>query len=158
MRDDEGDKSETVDNCNKGDKSYHFVVLVVAILTIGMSFFLSIKGKGVIIPIGAGFESPDICVFKGVTGVNCPTCGLTRSFVSISHGDLKNSFSFNIAGFLVYLYVIFQIPYRFVMYKRKLQLEEPITITRINKIFTIITTIVLVISWGAYLLQRFVIL
>jgi Flp pilus assembly pilin Flp len=36
--------------------------------------------------------APD-CVFKGLTGVPCPTCGSTRSLVHLSHGDILKALS-----------------------------------------------------------------
>ncbi len=31
------------------------------------------------------------CPFKAVTGMPCPTCGMTRSLVALSHGDIGAS-------------------------------------------------------------------
>lgn len=38
--------------------------------------------------------APD-CIFKGLTGGPCPTCGSTRALVLLSHGDLVPAFSLN---------------------------------------------------------------
>jgi hypothetical protein len=34
-------------------------------------------------------------VFKGLTGIPCPTCGATRSVVHLSHGDILSAFTMN---------------------------------------------------------------
>jgi hypothetical protein len=39
-----------------------------------------------------------ICVFKRLTGMPCPGCGLTHSFCALGHGDLKAGFAFNLLG------------------------------------------------------------
>lgn len=38
--------------------------------------------------------APD-CVFRGLTGVPCPTCGATRSVVHLSHGNILPAFAIN---------------------------------------------------------------
>jgi hypothetical protein len=35
------------------------------------------------------------CVFKGLTGIPCPTCGATRSVVHLSHGDIAAALFMN---------------------------------------------------------------
>jgi hypothetical protein len=35
------------------------------------------------------------CVFKGLTGIPCPTCGTTRSLVYLSQGDITTAFTMN---------------------------------------------------------------
>ena len=50
------------------------------------------------------------CVFKGLTGVPCPTCGSTRSIVYLSHGDVASAFFMNplvLAGALAALVYLF---------------------------------------------------
>jgi hypothetical protein len=44
-----------------------------------------------------------LCPLRRTTGLMCPGCGLSRSFVSLSHGDLANAFHFHAFGPLVYL-------------------------------------------------------
>ena len=40
-----------------------------------------------------------LCPFHAITGVPCPTCGITRGFSSLLHGDLGSAFIFNPLGF-----------------------------------------------------------
>jgi len=35
------------------------------------------------------------CVFKGLTGIPCPTCGSTRSVIHLSHGDISAALFMN---------------------------------------------------------------
>ena len=35
------------------------------------------------------------CIFKGITGMPCPTCGATRSVMFLSHGDILHSLAMN---------------------------------------------------------------
>jgi len=59
-----------------------------------------IYGAIALVILGAGWlrsvlsVAPD-CVFKGLTGIPCPTCGATRSVVYLSHGDILSAFTMN---------------------------------------------------------------
>ncbi|MEO9330280.1 DUF2752 domain-containing protein [Gordonia aurantiaca] len=47
----------------------------------------------------AGIESgPGICPFALLTGLPCPGCGLTRSWVALMHGDVAAAVRFNVFG------------------------------------------------------------
>jgi hypothetical protein len=61
---------------------------------------------------------PGTCTFQNVTGVPCPGCGLTRSFISITRGNLADAWRYNPAGMLFFAVVAFQIPYRLVQIAR----------------------------------------
>ena len=43
-----------------------------------------------------------ICLFHRLTGLGCPTCGLSRSFYAISHFHLQEAFAFHWMGPIVY--------------------------------------------------------
>jgi len=55
---------------------------------------------------------PSLCAFRALSGLNCPGCGLTRSFIALSHGDWRGAWQFNPVGLLVYALVLLQFPYR----------------------------------------------
>lgn len=57
----------------------------------------------------AGQRLPEVCSFKRVTGLPCPGCGLTRSWVSALHGDLRSSLGHHSLGWLVLAYVVAQV-------------------------------------------------
>lgn len=41
---------------------------------------------------------PELCGFHRATGIDCPGCGLTRSFCFTAHGELAAAFGFNGLG------------------------------------------------------------
>lgn len=41
---------------------------------------------------------PDVCPFRRLTGLPCPACGLTRSWIALGHGDLLAAFGYNAFG------------------------------------------------------------
>lgn len=55
-------------------------------------------------------ENPDfpygICIFRTITGLPCPACGMTHSFVAIGHTRIVDGFKFNIIGPFLYVGVI----------------------------------------------------
>ncbi len=51
-------------------------------------------------------SSIPLCFFKSLTQLDCPGCGLTRSFISISHGHFLEALRFNILGPFVYGYFL----------------------------------------------------
>ncbi|MDB9493953.1 DUF2752 domain-containing protein [Spirulina major CS-329] len=50
---------------------------------------------------GGGF-SPFFCPVLKVTGVPCPGCGMTRSFVALARGDFDGAIAFHLFGPLVF--------------------------------------------------------
>lgn len=56
----------------------------------------------------AGYRLPELCSLKATTGIPCPGCGLTRSWVSAAHGDLAGSAAHHPLGWLVLLYALAQ--------------------------------------------------
>ena len=55
---------------------------------------------------------PSSCPSQAIFGVDCPGCGLTRSFIHLAHGDWQRAFSKHRVGWLLALAVVLQIPYR----------------------------------------------
>jgi hypothetical protein len=51
------------------------------------------------------------CQFYFVTGLPCPSCGMTTSFALLMHGDLKNSVRANAVGTLLACFCLLLIPW-----------------------------------------------
>lgn len=53
-------------------------------------------------------ESKDtgICLFKKVTSLPCPSCGTTRSVISLINGDVVSAIKWNPFGLIVMLFII----------------------------------------------------
>ena len=43
-------------------------------------------------------NGPELCPFRAMTGLPCPGCGLTRSWVALTHGDLSHAVALNWFG------------------------------------------------------------
>lgn len=62
--------------------------------------------------VGTATPLPEMCVSKRLFGVRCPGCGLTRSVVASSRGQLNRAMHHHPAGPIVFLWAVVQIPYR----------------------------------------------
>ena len=84
----------------------------MALATVAGSSVLKIRdGREVIVPV-VNKPLPGTCTFQNVTGIPCPGCGLTRSFISLVHRNLADAWRYNPAGMPFFALVVFQIPYR----------------------------------------------
>lgn len=63
-------------------KSNFFIIILIFVIV------------GVIALI-ANFTGINICIFYNVTGVYCPSCGMTRSVISLMHLDFKDALMYN---------------------------------------------------------------
>lgn len=54
-------------------------------------------------------KSSGVCIFKSVTGIPCPSCGSTRSVISLISGDPMSAVRWNPFGFIIVV-LMFVIP------------------------------------------------
>jgi len=103
----------------------HIWILALCAFIIALSLLFSIneENRANFLSFKA-YPMPETCFFKVVIGVKCPFCGMTRSFISMSHLDFKKAWEFNKLGIFIYALVILQIPYRsMIILKRRLNAE-----------------------------------
>lgn len=59
-----------------------------------------------------GWDLPGLCTFRNLTGLRCPGCGMTRSFVYMGHLDPLAAFQMHLLGPFLYVFVAAQAPWR----------------------------------------------
>lgn len=64
---------------------------------VGLAGAAAVGAACVFTPSGID-AGPGICPFAMMTGLPCPGCGLTRSWVAFMHGDVGAAFRFNVFG------------------------------------------------------------
>lgn len=91
-----------------GELFSHLVILIVCFCILAGAFIIE-PADSETSPIRLGrVPLPDVCIFKGITGLPCPGCGLTRSIVTAMHGDLDKSFAYHRIGLLTLAYIFLQ--------------------------------------------------
>ena len=96
----------------KSELQLRWVFLLMATVVIVMSFLMNVVGTDQVYLPGLNLPLPESCGSRLMFGIDCPACGLTRAFISISHGKFLNAWLFNPASFLTYLFVAVQIPWQ----------------------------------------------
>jgi hypothetical protein len=96
------------------------------------------------------------CTFKEITGLPCPSCGMTTSFSLLIHGDLWNSLQANFAGTALACIGLFFVPWSFVCaWKGRFVLIDSLEMTLFRLSIAFITLmfvhwgIALAMAWGS---------
>ncbi|HWO25279.1 MAG TPA: DUF2752 domain-containing protein [Kofleriaceae bacterium] len=67
---------------------------------LGAAAWLSPAGDAVTLPDGTAL--PELCLVHAALAIDCPMCGMTRSFVALAHGELAAALRFHPAGPLLF--------------------------------------------------------
>lgn len=51
-------------------------------------------------------SSPFQCIFLATTGIPCPGCGLTRSFLAVAHNNIPEALTYHLFGPLLFISLI----------------------------------------------------
>ena len=90
---------------------FRILVLLLAVTAIALSFMMTVKDdREVCLPFTTD-PIPEMCGIRGMLGVDCPGCGMSRAFISISNLEIDKGLAFNSASLVVYLFVVAQIPW-----------------------------------------------
>jgi hypothetical protein len=63
-------------------------------------------GLPIVLPASLPAHLPVLCPFRALTGLPCPSCGLTRSFIALGHLQLGESLAYHPLGPLCYALVV----------------------------------------------------
>ena len=139
----------------KPSTGIHWLILTLSTCVIGSSFFFRVQGEqSVVVPL-VNQPFPGICTFRRVVGINCPGCGMTRSFISIAHGQWASAWDFNPVGFLFFPVVAFQIPYRILQLMRIRRGQRELSLVGIDQWVLIVIAFALLIQWIVAILKDY---
>jgi hypothetical protein len=99
------------------------------------------------------------CPFQAITGIGCPSCGITRSVLSIAGFDLPAAWNFNPLGFPVFVMVlltpalliydfVFQRRIFYVLYERMEQFLKN------HRLVSASLVVVVVVNWIVLVLRE----
>lgn len=93
--------------------SEHCAVLFIGAAILILSSVLGINADGkVYLPPFSGYGWPTLCATKALFHRDCAGCGITRSLISLGHGDWRASLAFHPAGIAFYIFLWAEVPFR----------------------------------------------
>ncbi len=102
----------------------HWTMLVLCAIVVALSFALQLDG-GDRVTATNRWPLPVMCGSRALLGVECPGCGLTRSFVALAHGEVRRSLEFHRIGWLMFAAVVGQLVYRpWALYELRTKIVE----------------------------------
>jgi uncharacterized protein DUF2752 len=100
-------------------RQHHRFYLWFAAVVVGLAFSLTVRDdQRVALRPLPYIALPESCPSKIYFGIDCPGCGLTRSFIHLAAGNLAASFSTHRVGWLMALAVLCQFPYRWFVLRK----------------------------------------
>ncbi len=71
--------------------------------------------------LDAAPQNVSLCLIHAFTGLPCPSCGMTRAFVSLGHGDIHTAVLLNPASIPIYIatWIVFVLALLQVAYGKK---------------------------------------
>ena len=97
------------------DLFLNIVLFLLCLFPVLLSLFLVTDGETTGLVFNFQINIKGTCIFKSLTGYNCPACGMTRSFIYMSDLNFKKAWNINSAGALLYVFCILQSLYRLIL-------------------------------------------
>jgi len=128
-------------------------MLLISLAVISLAGLLEVRSDQRVFVHGfPACPLPEMCMSRTWLGLECPGCGLTRSFVHLAHGDLSASWRLHRLGWLLALAVVAQLPYRLVALATGKSAPLGTTFPRLCA-WTLV--VLLLVNWLVNLLARF---
>lgn len=100
-------------------RRWHRQILLACTAVLAASAVLQVSADDrVVVPGLSRHPFPATCLSQRMFGVDCPGCGLTRSFVHLAHRRWHAAWSAHRLGWLAFLAVAIQVPYRLLLIRR----------------------------------------
>ncbi|MEZ6098912.1 MAG: DUF2752 domain-containing protein [Pirellulaceae bacterium] len=90
----------------------HWIFLIASLAILFAALALRPPTQSQLSVPGSHLAMPELCMSRRIIGLSCPGCGLTRTFVSLAHGQWEAAWRYNPVGILLFVAVAFQVPLR----------------------------------------------
>ena len=120
-------------------------VLVLCAFATVLPFVLGVgPGHHIHFKLAPDWLVPETCMSRLMFGLDCPGCGLTRSFVHLAHLRWNDAWNVHRLGLLMFVIVLIQFPYRIPALLRDRDFEFP---RRPIKFFVRTVICMLIVNW-----------
>lgn len=93
------------------DRSTNITLLVACSLMVLLPFLFTYNPGANEVKVSR-FSLPALCASRAYFNADCPGCGLTRSFISLAHGNLEAALKLHRLAPALYLFFLLQIAFR----------------------------------------------
>lgn len=129
------------------DYTTHVIYIVIFVVFLFVPFFLSVEAKETVLIFG--LKMPGFCFLKEYCGIECPGCGLTRSFVMLTHGRFAEALRFHYVGFILYVFFFTQLLYRIYCLKHVGE-ELPVFLKNYQHYTPMVIIFMLILNWVVF--------
>ena len=90
----------------------HGLILLACLVALTLAASLHVgQDQEVVVPVW-NKPLPSFCLARRLLGLDCPGCGLTRSFICLAHGEFATACRYNLAAVWLFPLVVLQVPFR----------------------------------------------
>jgi hypothetical protein len=131
---------------------YHRNMLLAALAIIVLAFLLEVRSdQSVVLAALPQWPLPQTCPSRRLLNIECPGCGLTRSFIYLAQGNWPAAWHAHRLGWLLAAFVVLQVPYRVVA----LLSRDGFPLgTLLAKFLSLLFVALLLVNWLATLISR----
>jgi hypothetical protein len=131
------------EDLNWGAKTnIHSVIILLILITLPLFMVVDENDQVLLYEISL----PSTCISRSLFSASCPGCGMTRSFIHLTHLNTKASVQSHTLGILLYLFFVFEIFIRGLSYFKKYDPLPNLILKLHNSICNIVFTC-LVFNW-----------
>lgn len=99
------------------------IILVLLIAPAGSAMVNPTSVGDRLVVRGVGWQFPEICLVKRITGQACASCGLTRSVVLAAHLRIEDSLRYHPGGLVVWAWLLAAFIVRLILLVRPIPLR-----------------------------------